>query len=274
MPVSAVVSLRPRRRAVVPAAPGKTLYAAVLRATALADPETAAAIHDDEGPSLLAVSALGGPGSRKGGHLEIAPERPCWVRVSSLDDALLRPVLENLRPGGPPLVLEGEELEVTDLFLSPEEHPAASSMSNEVLGSVTPIPRSLTLRFDSPTLLRRAPRDEPFPVPAAVLGSVARRLERAPGAPRLSLREDLHGQIERHVRVGRFELATKVFRGDSRTHLVGFVGTATYFLEAGAPEELRRDLAVLATAARYSGVGAKVTWGMGQCRRTSAKTGR
>lgn len=267
MPVSAVLVLRPRRRAIVHAAPGASVYAALLNAMGRADAALAQRVHDDGAPSALAVSALAGPGDRRSGRLALEPARRQWLRVSSLDDGLLDAILEGLRlPGRPPLHLDGVEFDLEAVHARTGEHPAAAREDLDALEAVEPIKGSLCFRFDSPTSLS----GHLFPEPRRVFASLAARWAATGRRLDVSTQQELEVLAERWISVARYELATHVFRVGS-VPIVGFVGEVEYHLQRGAPAALRRTIATLARAARYSGVGAKVAWGFGQCRLVSSR---
>mgnify|MGYP000473178142 CR=1 FL=1 len=122
------------------------------------------------------------------------------------------------------------------------------------------------MRFDSPTFFRGDRHDTLFPDPRLVLRSLSRRL--ATVAPDAAAEADMALQeIDAHVWPARYELGTQVLRVEDIA-VPGFMGDVSYRVARSAPSEVRRWCAVLAAAAKFTGVGAKVAWGFGQCRQT------
>lgn len=268
MPVSAVLILRPLRRAVVPAAPGVSIYSAALRVLGLGDPARAREVHDGEGPGPLSISALAGPGDRRSGQLTLDPAGRWWVRISSLLDELVLPISDALARDDHVLSVDGADMRVEAVHVTESGHPAAGTMALDTLVKGSHCGHSgqdIHLHFDSPTFFRSEPCDTLFPEPKLVLGSVARRLQTAsPDAPQWS--DDLAQELARSVRVVRYELETKVLQVKG-IPVAGFVGDVVYRISRDASSEVVRLVTVLAAAARFAGCGAKVAWGFGQCRR-------
>lgn len=268
VPVSAVLVLRPLRPAVVPAAPGISVYAAALRVLGLSDPERARDVHDGDGPAPLAISALAGPGDRRSGRLALEPGGRWWVRISSLHDDLVLPIAEALSRDSYVLTVDSADLAVDAVHLDESGHPAAGRLELSALtnGHAEAIHGGeLVMHFDSPTFFRSDPHDALFPEPRLVLGSAARRLQAA--APdHFRWDDDLAQQITQHVRVTRYELATKVLQVRG-TPVAGFVGDVVYRIDRDAPSAISGLVEALAATTRFAGCGAKIAWGFGQCRR-------
>lgn len=264
--MSAVVILRSLASVEVPAAPGASIYAALLSALGRRDPEQAALLHDGPGEGRLAVSALAGPGDRRGGRLALSPRRPVWVRFASLDDALFAPLALGLAHGDATIRIGRADLVVEAIQTSQEGHAAAARATIDELLTVAPIADHISFRFDSPTFFRGDRHDTLFPQPRLVFRSLSRRL--AAVAPEAAAEaEKAMERVDDHVWPARYELGTQVLRVNDIA-VPGFMGDVTYRVARDAPAELCRWSAVLAAAARFTGMGAKIAWGFGQCRQT------
>jgi len=124
--------------------------------------------------------------------------------------------------------------------------------------------RKLRLAFLSPTTFRSAgQRNLLFPRPSLVFGSLlAKWNAHAPASLSIDLREE---DLSR-IRVSGYQLVTRMLDFGSYQEL-GFCGRVTYECHADLPDGQVRALNALAAFAFFSGVGAKTTMGMGQCRR-------
>jgi len=260
MLTAVVMGLRPVAEARLPRCHGGLAYGAAMDLFLRLDPRLSRALHEGGGPKPFTVSPLVGPFRGEGGWLWVRPGEKYFWRITGLTGAVSE-CLGRLRAGGWGVRFGGAVLEVEEVAREGEEHPEAGRDSYEGLwarwGEGSGV-GAVTLRFITPTTFREGRREEPFPLPVWVFGSLVGKWN-AFGPEPLGLgREAMEGGVvlgswrgeTRRVELGRF-----------RT--VGFVGTFTYrVLEPG----LGRWLGLLADFAFYAGVGWQTTRGLGQVR--------
>jgi CRISPR-associated endoribonuclease Cas6 len=105
----------------------------------------------------------------------------------------------------------------------------------------------------------------PLPLPGLVFGSL---LERWNAFAPIAFPPEARRYAEECLAVSRYELSSRPVPVKSRGLRVGGVGQVTY-TALNYDRYWLSVLAVLAEFARYSGVGAGTTMGLGQCRRVS-----
>lgn len=236
---------------------GRHLHAGMLRLLQEMDPEIAAVLHRDPGPSgrPWALSAPFRCAGRWWFRLSaIGPSAPAWLCGA------LRPA--PLTPTGWSLAQQsGWRWRLADeRDLAPVPAP--------------PEPESVATSFLSPTALspHRGPGSDPMPTPSRVLESLRGRAASHAGGAIAAAARDVGAERLRqwsavHVRTTGFELRCvphpTVRAGRGSKMLPGAVGWT--LTELGGPPGPERALAsALHGAAIYLGVGRKLSFGMGQ----------
>lgn len=285
MLLSAVIRLSPTRPVTLSADLGRAVHAWFLARVRQADPAQAEALHAPNAPRPFTLSSLRGVGRPVGGQVTLTPEREYWIRVTSMDAALSRFLLEEVLPALPgEAELAGAPFAVRGATCDPAEHPWAGQTTYEalvqehMLGRERP-ERSLTLHFASPTTFRRtggesaltdgegrayriAGHNVPLPLPGLVFDSYLQRWNRF--AP-VALPPEVKRYAEECVAVSRHRIQTVLVEyGEARE--VSFVGTCRFTALVADPYWLRL-LHLLAAFAFYAGTGHHTTRGMGQTRK-------
>lgn len=156
-----------------------------------------------------------------------------------------------------PFPFLGAELKYTGCLL-PGEHPLSRRTTpDEILA--LPESRTLTIAFLSPTSFRVGDSNMPLPHPHLVFSSLLRKWE-AWGLPGLGVEAGSFAG----VRLGRFTLESKVFKGIKGALHFGFVGKTQFDGSNLADPSTLRAFTSLSALAFYSGIGIKTTQGMGQ----------
>lgn len=214
----------------------------------------------------------------------IAPNTPCWWRISLLDDRLFSRLTQlwlNLNPDQP-WHLGPANLHITSILGTPQSTQPWANFCNyaqlyeqasERVDTVSPKDsRKLTLQFYTPTAFRQRKYDSALPTPDLVFGSLLRRWNHHSG---LTFATD----ILEAVQPSYFDIRTEVvvdprsqFQHTGATtspcnQFTGCVGKVTYRILGDVDALTLKQLNTLADFALYAGVGRKATMGMGMCRR-------
>lgn len=253
---STLLKLRPHG-AVMPSAHAYRGLALVLDMLRRVSPSAAEGLHADAEAKPLTVSPL----------LRLDMEdRTRAVRLTVLDEALFGLLLEAVMAWDQerPLMLEGQQFDLLGLETTPgRDTRVACASFGQLLEEAGEDEARWRLRFLTPTSFRSRGDAGPFPAVGLVFGSLARRWDSfAPVKVPQGLMERLPALLvvaQYSLRLGRV--------GFGEFFQPGFTGWCEYTArEAAGPQE-RRWLGALARFAFFSGVGAKTTMGMGQCRR-------
>ena len=233
------------------------------------DPTLAEALHQWNGRKPFTVSSLGGLPRGDGPLIDVHPGCECWLRVTTLGQAIFQPFIQRFLQGGFRTQLQIGPLAfaVTEVLTTPGSHFwAGYKEASQLLALAEPNDR-LTLEFVSPTgfNLGSTPGGmyyELFPHPRLVFGNLAAKWDAfiSPGLG-VAYVEDTAAE----ARVSDYRLQTQTLKWKGRVQK-GFIGRCTYDLRNLAADE-QCLLAALADFAFYAGVGGKTTQGMGQSRR-------
>ncbi|HCE18257.1 MAG TPA: CRISPR-associated protein Cas6 [Anaerolinea thermolimosa] len=265
--LSLVLVLRPE------AAPGRALpawwgaaaHALLLSAVRQVNPELAARLHDEQGPRPFTVSTLMGAGA----HRALDPSRLYTLRFTALQAEVTLALREASAAGGP--LAPGARLEldylpfvVEQVFFTSDGHPWAGEGSYRQLMSahlVQPAPpRRLRLRLASPTGFRSAEKQQPFPLPELVFGSL---LERWNSFSPMAFPAEVRRFAAECLGVSAFNLSTRSARLKDSGLRIGCVGEVT-FTALHYDRYWMNVLHTLAAYAFFSGVGASTPLGFGQ----------
>ena len=112
-------------------------------------------------------------------HKPIAPNTPCWWRISLLDDRLfsqLNRLWLNLNPEQP-WHLGPADLHITSILGTPQSTQPWANFCNyqQLYEQASARDRKLTLQFYTPTAFRQRKYDSALPTPDHVFGSLLRR---------------------------------------------------------------------------------------------------
>jgi CRISPR-associated endoribonuclease Cas6 len=281
MLISAVLTLQPTAPATVPAYLGRATHAWFLDQVRSLDPALADCLHAPNQERPFTVSNLWGrrgrelPTFQKVGNslppMALAPDRPCFLRLTSYEPALSALLTDRLLPNLPETIaLAGATLRMLNATTDPAQHPwAGQTTTQDLLLAHTlhgqPPPR-LTLRFASPTAFHSNKMYLPLPLPRLVVEGLVRRWNAT--AP-VALPVEVNRFADECMAISRYHLRTeRIAFGEDNEHgpASGFVGAVSYSF-------LNKDrywmglIHLLAAFALYAGVGMGTTTGLGQVRK-------
>ena len=245
----------------------RAAHAWLLARIAEHNPALAARLHEADGPRPFTVSNLWGAGRARDGLRALAPGQECWLRFTALTTEMAEHMERALEAPGATLDLAGARLVVRSVAVDAAAHPwAGRATYGELLEQHTlspgPLPRSVTLRFASPTLFRRQGRDLPLPLPELVFDGYLRKWNTF--AP-LALPEEAKRYAQECVALSKYRLRSRFisFEGSGKGGHVGFTGEARFrFLTGDA--YWTRVMSLLAGYAFWCGTGYRTTVGFGQ----------
>lgn len=279
--LSLVLTLTPQplaqpRSEPLPAWWGRAARALLLEVVASADESLAASLQDEQTLRPFTVSSLLGSFPRaQGSNLPAGaflPNRPYTLRFTSLSAPVSQILWRAAQPGG--MLAPGSQVELDHLPFcvqavasSPQEDLWAASEDYSHLASARlvgaePPPRQVSLAFVSPTTFHSQQRFVPLPLPDLVFGSL---LDRWNAFAPIAFPPELRRFAQECLTIKRYSLKSRAVSLQKDNFRVGAVGEATY-------STLNYDhywmslIHTLAAFAFYSGVGAGVTQGLGQCR--------
>lgn len=124
---------------------------------------------------------------------------------------------------------------------------------------------AMTLRLLSPTTFRREGKSYPLPDPALVYGSLWRKWRAFSDTP---VAEAVWQELLAALALSRAATRTRAWKF-SRYLLTGFTGLAEFSLVRPVSADTRALFGALSALAFFTGIGLRVTMGMGQCRQVS-----
>ena len=294
MPHSLVLNFSPVSPIPAGFTSGKNMHGFFLNLVSSVDAELGSYLHDDRANKAFTLSPLQKESSvvkpvlkkktikpkvvsLRWNHREaIAPNTPCWWRISLLDDALFGHLSElwlNLNPLQP-WHLGPADLHITSVLGTPQStQPWANFCGYQQLyAQASESNRRLTLQFCTPTAFRQGKYDSSMPTVERVFGSLLRRWNLYSGiafSPEiLEVVQDSQIDIRTEMAVDpRSQFEHTGARVNPCNRFVGCVGKVTYQVLGKVSAEQVRQLNALADFAMYAGVGRKTTMGMGMARR-------
>ena len=272
--VSLVLTLRPR--ALEPAGDqmprwwGRAAHALLLNLVQQDNPALAAELHSDsQGPRPFTTSTM--MGRLRGG---LNPDQTYSLRLTSYEaglSAILLKAAQNsgrLSPGQT-LELDHRQFEIEAACWDNSQNPWAGTASYEGISAAyllasRPPARSLDLQFASPTTFKSAGKHLPVPLPDLVFGSL---LDRWNACAPLTFPAEARRYAAECLAIGRYRLSSRAVPFKNGALRVGAVGQVRY-TSLNFDRYWLSVISVLADFARYAGVGAGTSQGLGQCRRS------
>lgn len=269
MPHSLILNLLPLSPIPPSYLTGRHLHALFLTLVSSVNPELGNELHLSQADKAFTLSPLQihKPTSHKTFSWQydraIAADKPCWWRISLLDNALfqkLTPLWLNLNPHKP-WHLGPADLLITSILGTPQStQPWANACSYaQLYEQASDSDRVITLQFATPTAFRQGKYDTPFPTPESVFNSLLKRWNKYSEIPLDSVLTD-------SIFPSYFDIQTEIMI-DSRSKFIGCVGTVSYRLLGEVDPLIIKQINTLADFALYAGVGRKTTMGMGIVRR-------
>lgn len=243
-------------------------HALVLNLVRQFNSSLSARLHDEPGYRPFTVSSLRGL-AVSGEHLLLLHDRPCYLRITLLDDgSLWQQLSTHFLESGPIYIQLGHVvLRLTRLLSTPDNDPTSWVCTTDWQTLFTlPKIQSLTMHFASPTAFSWGSRHFViFPEPFLLWESLLHTWNRyAPESYRFE-RKGFRESLLKNVSVTKCSLRTKTLFFPNYTQK-GFVGNCSYSFKA--PDDDAALLTTLAAFAFYAGIGYKTTMGMGQVRVT------
>jgi CRISPR-associated endoribonuclease Cas6 len=268
MLASMVITVAPSVETTIPAFTGRAVQAWFLAQVKAHDPALARLLHDGDSPRPYTLSDLIGAGPLQQERRFLSPQRPGWLRVSTLSPDLTALWLERIVPElvGSPVELGGAVLHVTDVAVTPDRHRWAGQISPHELVAAHSLasdtPRRLSIRFTSPTTFRSQGAAVPFPLPDLVFGSLVNRWNAF--CP-ITLHPDARRFAAECVVASKYTLRSQYVNFAQGEHgaAVGCVGVCRYVIR-NADRYWGGVMRTLGAFAFFAGVGAHTTIGLGQ----------
>lgn len=267
--VSAIIRLEARQVAPLPFHLGRAAHALFLRFIGEADPKMAARLHEDNEAKPFTVSDLMSQ-SAASRRAATYPGQVYFLRFTTCEAGLSLLLTESVLPNLPlDVEMDGIVFAIKGAVLDPAEHPWAgqtsySHLSNQGLLGPRGGRESLRLFFASATVFHSKGRNIPLPLPGMVFGSL---VERWNSFSTITIPAEVRRYADECLGIAQYSTRSRLVEVAGGKQ-VGFIGSCSYI-------PLNRDpywwrlVNLLADFAFYSGVGAKTTMGMGQCRRLS-----
>jgi CRISPR-associated endoribonuclease Cas6 len=248
---------------------GRAAHALLLKTIAGQDAALAETLHAQEGLKPLTASNL--LGHFKSGSPD--PAQTYALRFTAVQAPIAEILMhaavgeDQLGPGAR-IELDYIPFPIEQAALSPEQHPWAAVTSFQDLFTAhfipgNPPPRRISLHLASPTGFHSGGSTLPLPLPELVFGSL---LERWNAFAPVALPNDLRRYARECLNISRFHLRSlgvPVKEGGLR---VGAMGEVTY-TSSNYDRYWMSLVDTLAAFAQFSGVGAGVSSGLGQCRK-------
>lgn len=262
--------LRPAERFPVPISDGYSVYSALLGVLKDVDETVSEHIHDSQLGSLHCSGLLGRfGGSDRSHHKALLPTETYRLSLGVVDptDAEIFQTLVNA------VVLEGDELTLTNGRLQVESFESENRTHNELLEQADPLDSpGLRFQFETATCIEEAGSvTTMFPHRVPVFRSLLGKWNRS-APPRLELdlsREEIEANVIEKPDPEAYDthsvLVNRVTNDDGETRNLfrqGFTGECTYeFKDASASVE--NAVTALALFGGYSGIGSAVARGCG-----------
>jgi CRISPR-associated endoribonuclease Cas6 len=262
--------LQPEQNGKAPGWLGRAAQAIFLGTLEDIDPNLSKAIHDSPGLKPFTSTSL--IGARKHNNRTLLSTRQTLrIRYTTLHPGLTLLVQGALLPNWHDAVLFmcNHALRVVGIETKASRNTWADRTDYVKLVDTAPTHHTITLVFTSPTTFKRtAGGYQPLPQAELVFSSL---LDRWNSFAPFRLPHSLYDTIHEDILVDRVRIQTEEvsFARGKRSTIPGFTGKVTYRL--CCDKENRHYVNALAYFAKYSGIGAKTTVGMGQAHSVKAE---
>ena len=247
---------------------GRAAHTLLLQVVDQQDPALARSLHEENELRPFSASTLMG----RFAHGSPVSDQTYTLRFTALTAPLTELLLAAAEPGGSlspgaMVTLDYLPFQISAAASRAEEHPWAALASYQELFTahllVSAAPRRVSLQLASPLTFRSAGRSQPLPLPELVFGSLLERWNSfAPAALPLEVRR----YAAECLNISRFKLRSQAVALKEGGLRIGSVGEVTY-TSANFDRYWMSLVNGLAAFAQFSGVGAGISAGLGQCRR-------
>ena len=271
MPHSSVLNLLP----LSPISPGylkgEHLHALFLKLVSHADPELGSYLHEQKTNKAFTISPLQILNNKNQKSLKfqhqkaIAPNTPCWWRISLLDESLFGKLTQlwlNINPEKP-WHLGSADLKITSILgTSQLKQPWANAIAySRLYEEASEVNNKFTFSLATPTTFGKGKYDSSLPTSESIFKSLCRRWNNYSSVQFTESDLALEALFPSF-----FNIRTEVVNNSKSRH-IGCVGEISYqALGKVTPPQLK-CLNTLADFALYCGIGKKTTMGMGMVRR-------
>ncbi len=269
--ISLLLTLRPlssdRTDDSLPGWWGRAAHALVLDVVRRADPALATALHEEQGVRPFTVSTLMG---RFAGR-QPRPDETFTLRLTGLEARVSELIMAATQPDGPlepaaTLELDFVPFRVEALAVADHPWSGQATYTDLATSALAGNPdRQVTFLLTSPTAFKSGGRHQPLPLPELVFGSLQERWNAF--AP-VAFPPETRRYVQECLAVARYSLRTRPVPVKGGGLRVGAVGQITY-TSLNYDRYWMGVLAALADFARFSGIGAGTTMGLGQARRVA-----
>jgi CRISPR-associated endoribonuclease Cas6 len=270
MPHSLILNLQPRSPIPAGYLTGKHLHALFLTLVSSVDQGLGDRLHEQKTEKAFTLSPLQIADRPARGHLlqwehprPVAAGKPCWWRISLLDDALfgnLTPLWLNLNPTrswhlGP------ADLVIANVLGTPQSTQPWANFSAyaQLYEQAADQTRQISFAFSTPATFRQGKYDSALPTRESVFNSLLNRWNRYSGIP-------FPETLVECLFPSYFDIQTELVNHPDGKW-AGCVGTIGFRILGDVSVETIKQLNTLADFALYSGVGRKTPMGMGMLRR-------
>jgi CRISPR-associated endoribonuclease Cas6 len=247
---------------------GRAAHTLLLQILQDQDPQLAGELHDAEGLKPFTASTLMGAFPNR----RLDPEKEYTLRFTTAQTGVAVRLLEAIQPDGPlssgaQVELDYHPFAITQAFTNDSQHPWAGQTHFQNLGADYILagsqpPRQLSLHFASPTTFKSGGRHQPVPLPGLVFGSL---LEKWNAFAPITFPPEVRRFAEECLNISRFRLNSAVVPLKEGGLRIGAVGQVTY-TTSNYDRYWMSLVTALAMFAQFAGVGAGVSYGLGQCR--------
>jgi len=190
------------------------------------------------------------------------------LRMSWLEDTHLPAFIEWAPTlGSSPLLTDGDDgsVRLEGVVASPTltEKWSRSITYEHLYAEAADSLRTITLKFNSPTLLNRAGLPYPLPDPAGIFLGYLHLWDYFSGIP---LDPGLNSAVKKKLHLVDFRIRNQPFK-DEKGAVACFVGSATFQLQGRQPETMIKGFNALADYAFFCGTGTGTDKGRGMTRR-------
>jgi CRISPR-associated endoribonuclease Cas6 len=280
MLLSWVLTLQPEEPVTVPTNLGRAAHAWFLDQVRAADASLADELHSGQGLRPFTTSNIWELGRARRPEAELDPARTYTLRFTSFSPQLSALLKDQILPDLPEAIrLADAPLRVMTSTANPAEHDWAAEATFEGLVQrhtlSASIPRSVGLRFASPTAFRVTgkKRAVPLPLPQLVFGGL---LDRWNTFSPIQVHPDVRRFAEERLVISSYRLSTRrVAFGEQgqRGTYSGFTGFCRYYVEQH-DRYWTGLIQLLAGFSLYASVGLRTTMGLGQARMMEKREGR
>ncbi len=261
---SFIIKIRTPEDIFLPPYTGHFIYALFLDIVNKANPNLAKKLYEPNEVKPFTVSPLIGRFKSHNDSVMLSKEDDFYIRITIMDSSLFSPVISVLLDSSfRNVVIGGHQFDVLKIIVTPQDHRYASFETLDTLWNhASSESRIISLDFLTPTTFKSGDSNSFLPLPEKVFKSIEKKfLIFAHGFMKKDVKDE--DMFAKGIRIVRFDnLSTNVIELKQGKQ-IGFTGRVYYQIKA-KDRPIIKYINALAGFAKYSGVGAKTTLGLGQ----------